>query len=280
MKDFQNRKTRKERDEISRLKTEVEGLKECSKLKDAKNGATQARLRTQIKSYEREVASLKEELENLRKQNVKLQSVQKNSRKNNDTKMLHEINKNLSKLTKDVLTLPESKPISDVTNKRKFYLNGNGTGIDANGDGGSEDFQPSSKDPKDNLKFGSDFHSQNVNQVASRKSLNLSENENVVLKSQCENENRNGSRENDKNVLNGNKLTENDDVVKAYERAFGLNSELESNNNELVKKCGKYFEIFTTNLADSPSNKKHFIISRFKYSQFVFYYYYYLLYQH
>ena len=262
MKDVQNRKTRKEREEISQLKTEVESLKECSKLKDAKNGATQARLRTQIKSYEKEVTNLKEELENLRKQNAKLQLVQKNFRKSNDTKMLHEINKNLSKLTKDVLTPPESKPSPDVTTRRKSYSNGHATDIDTNGDGGGKDLQSSSKDLKDNVIFNADFHGQNINQVASRKSLNLSENEDVILKGQYENENKNESRENDKNVINVNETTENDEtdeVVKAYERAFGINSELRSSNNELVQKCGKYLEIFKiiyiTNLAVNLCNK-------------------------
>lgn len=75
------------------------------KVKDTKNGMTQARLRNTIKSLEKETDRLKVETENLQRQNARLLALQaQNQRKKSpsDTKMLHEINKNLTKLTRDM----------------------------------------------------------------------------------------------------------------------------------------------------------------------------------
>ncbi|RZC40426.1 centromere protein J [Asbolus verrucosus] len=99
MKDSQNRPNKKEREEISNLKQEVADLRETLKLKESKNGMTQARLRNQVKQLEKENSNLKDEIEKLTKENARLSASQKLNRRPSDTKILHEINKNISKLT-------------------------------------------------------------------------------------------------------------------------------------------------------------------------------------
>ncbi|EFA05098.1 centromere protein J [Tribolium castaneum] len=99
MKESQNRPNKKERQEISNLKQEVADLSETLKLKESKNGMTQARLRNQIKQLEKENSQLKTEIEKLTKENAKLSATQKLNRKSSDSKILHEINKNITKLT-------------------------------------------------------------------------------------------------------------------------------------------------------------------------------------
>ncbi|KAF2882793.1 hypothetical protein ILUMI_23305 [Ignelater luminosus] len=103
VKDLQNKPSKKEREEISALKIEVAALQETLKMKETKNGMTQARLRNQIKNLEKENAALKAEVEKLNRQNAKLLVNQRLSRKPSDTKMLHEINKNLTKLAQEQL---------------------------------------------------------------------------------------------------------------------------------------------------------------------------------
>lgn len=72
VKEAQKRPSKKEREEINGLKQELADVKEMVKLKDAKNGATQARLRTQIKQQDKELTELKITLEKLQKENAKL----------------------------------------------------------------------------------------------------------------------------------------------------------------------------------------------------------------
>lgn len=104
VKDFKERPNKQERMEISSLKMELENLKEVQKMKDTKNSTTQARLRNQIKMLEKENARLKDEVEKLTKQNAKLTAAQRVPRRPHETKMLQEINKNLTKLTQETLS--------------------------------------------------------------------------------------------------------------------------------------------------------------------------------
>jgi DNA repair exonuclease SbcCD ATPase subunit len=103
VKDSQNRPNKRERQEISNLKQEVADLSETLKLKESKNGMTQARLRNQIKQLEKDNSNLKDEVERLTKENAKLSATQKLNRRPSDAKILHEINKNISKLTQETL---------------------------------------------------------------------------------------------------------------------------------------------------------------------------------
>lgn len=72
MKEAQNRPSKKDREEIAKLKQELADIKELVKLKDTKSGATQARLRTQVKQQEKEIGELKATVEKLQRENAKL----------------------------------------------------------------------------------------------------------------------------------------------------------------------------------------------------------------
>ncbi|KAH1011447.1 centromere protein J [Dendroctonus ponderosae] len=109
VKEAQNRPSKKDRAEIQKLKQELADIKELVKLKDTKSGATQARLRTQVKQQEKEIFELKSTVEKLQRENAKLTASQKYTRRPHEVKMLHEINKNLSKLTEKTLTKPLNK---------------------------------------------------------------------------------------------------------------------------------------------------------------------------
>ncbi|XP_066144324.1 centromere protein J isoform X2 [Euwallacea fornicatus] len=109
VKEAQSRPTKKEREEITNLRQELADVKELVKLKDSKNGATQARLRTQIKQQEKELNELRSTVEKLQKENAKLIVSQKYARRPQEVKMLHKINKNLSKLTEETLKKQTNK---------------------------------------------------------------------------------------------------------------------------------------------------------------------------
>lgn len=99
---MQSKQNKKEKEENLLLKRELTEVQELLKLKESKNGSTQARLRNQIKSLEKDVSELKSEVQKLTKENAKLTAAQKlgsNRRPMSDLKMLKEINKNLTKLT-------------------------------------------------------------------------------------------------------------------------------------------------------------------------------------
>lgn len=102
--------TKKDREEISNLKKELTDLQELMKLKETKTGSSLARCRTQIKQYEKETNELKAEIEKLRKENGKLLASKKMTpRKTENTKMLHKINENLSKLTEEAKKKKENE---------------------------------------------------------------------------------------------------------------------------------------------------------------------------
>lgn len=122
VKEVHNKTTRKEREEIAALKEEIANLKETAKLKETRNATSQARLRNQLKSFEKEVATLREELDNLRKRNAKLLSTQQVSKKTTETKMLHEINKNLLKLAKDGKVNEKLKKVENSFEKKKVLI--------------------------------------------------------------------------------------------------------------------------------------------------------------
>ncbi|XP_044261313.1 centromere protein J [Tribolium madens] len=114
MKESQNRPNKKERQEISNLRQEVADLSETLKLKESKNGMTQARLRNQIKQLEKENSQLKTELEKLTKENAKLSATQKLKRKSADSKILQEISKNVTKLTQETIKTKSSEKIEKI----------------------------------------------------------------------------------------------------------------------------------------------------------------------
>lgn len=88
--------------QIDSLKKELIDLKELMKLKETKNGTTQARLRNQIRQLEKEKSELKSSVEYLQKENGKLNASQKIQR-NAESRMLQEINRNLHRLTEETM---------------------------------------------------------------------------------------------------------------------------------------------------------------------------------
>ncbi|XP_019871796.2 centromere protein J isoform X2 [Aethina tumida] len=109
---------KKDREELDMLKDELIETKELIKLKEAKNGMTQARLRTRIKNLEKENGELKDKVELLTKQNAKLSfGGGRPQRKSADLKLLQDINKTLNKLTED--KTKETGPKSVLKNGKK-----------------------------------------------------------------------------------------------------------------------------------------------------------------
>ncbi|CAH1959195.1 unnamed protein product [Acanthoscelides obtectus] len=120
IKESQVRPSKKEREELMMLRKELDELKELLKLKETKNGASQARLRNQVKQLEKDKCELKESMEKLQRENAKLSASQKLRRAPSEVKMLHEINKNLTKLTEETFKrhLVDSKEkIESLTEK-------------------------------------------------------------------------------------------------------------------------------------------------------------------
>lgn len=105
---------------MSNLKKELVDVKELLKLKETKSGATQARLRNQIKCLEKERDELKSHAENLQKENSKLNASRRIQRPS-EVKMLHEINKNLTKLTEETFKKQLNK--NDVTSSKSSKEN-------------------------------------------------------------------------------------------------------------------------------------------------------------
>ncbi|KAL0266572.1 UNVERIFIED_CONTAM: hypothetical protein PYX00_009079 [Menopon gallinae] len=100
-KHIKNQPNKKEREEITNLKAEIERLTEVISTKDSRWGASQARLRNQIKGLEKENNELKMEIEKLKKQTVK--KVTFESEKNINTKIIHAINSELGKLKPQIV---------------------------------------------------------------------------------------------------------------------------------------------------------------------------------
>lgn len=91
---------RSEKDELIRLR------EKCSKhatelsAQEQKHVAAQARVRAQLKCMEKEFKELRMEVENLRRENKKLETENIRLRRESNNKILHEINKSISKLAK------------------------------------------------------------------------------------------------------------------------------------------------------------------------------------
>lgn len=223
VKEFKDKPNKQERTEISNLKIEIANLKETQKLKDTKNSTTQARLRNQIKNLEKENANLKDEVEKLTKQNAKLTAAQKVSRRPSDTKMLHEINKNLTKLTQESKNSKAAKKIKETAAEESE----------------SESEVSASKRNKqkrngvnENSRRLSGKHSTMVDDSFEDKQAEISAKERSKRNSRTSDEFESGGcardrtlheqnfKENDKNVINVGDV----DIEKSYEQVFGINT--------------------------------------------------------
>ncbi|XP_070498726.1 centromere protein J [Chironomus tepperi] len=110
--------TKKEREEVTKLKETIEELKEEMKSKEVRHGSSQARYRSQIKVLEKENQTLKLELEAARKDNKKLELENARLKRETNTKMLQEINKNIAKLSQPE-AVPTKKPETKKTEVRR-----------------------------------------------------------------------------------------------------------------------------------------------------------------
>jgi centromere protein J len=108
--------SKKEREEIAKLKETIDELKDELRTKEARHGSASARYRSQIKQLEKENQSLKLELEVVKKDNKKMELENARLRKDTNNKMLQEINKNIAKLAPSI-EVPK-KQQSEVVGKK------------------------------------------------------------------------------------------------------------------------------------------------------------------
>ncbi|KAH8335511.1 hypothetical protein KR074_004471 [Drosophila pseudoananassae] len=115
----------KEKKEIAALKQEVETLQLQLKQKDQAHVSAQARLRAQLRASEKEQRNYRDEIELLGKENKRLEhELIKISRENN-SKMLKEINRNIARLAPKVLPSASSSQPVDENGRRTQSLDGN-----------------------------------------------------------------------------------------------------------------------------------------------------------
>ncbi|XP_055550729.1 protein BCAP isoform X2 [Wyeomyia smithii] len=90
--------TKKEKEEIIQLKEQVAELQKEAKAKETKHASSLARFRSQIKNLEKELKETQLELEVMKKDNKKLDTENARLKRQNNNRMLLEINKNIAKL--------------------------------------------------------------------------------------------------------------------------------------------------------------------------------------
>lgn len=109
--------SKKEREEIAKLKEVVSELKEELQTKEVRHGSASARYRTQIKQLEKENQSLKLELEVVKRENKKLEVENARLRKDTNNKMLQEINRNIAKLAPTEFSRKKTEPTKKPTSR-------------------------------------------------------------------------------------------------------------------------------------------------------------------
>ncbi|XP_065357296.1 centromere protein J [Calliphora vicina] len=105
----------KERKECERLREQVSQLEMQLKSKDANHTSAQARLRTQIRNLEREQNKLHEQIEHLLRENKRLENENLKISREQNNKILLEINRNIAKLAPKQIqhsstSMPEEGP--------------------------------------------------------------------------------------------------------------------------------------------------------------------------
>ncbi|VVC33351.1 T-complex protein 10, C-terminal domain [Cinara cedri] len=117
VKELRNKPNRIEREEIKQLKEQITELKEEFNKKEARWATGQARLRTQMKLLENSNSALRSELELFRKTSINKKVTFKSPTERQtlrNTKMIHNVNAELSKLTPDNIMMmidPKAKKI-------------------------------------------------------------------------------------------------------------------------------------------------------------------------
>lgn len=94
----------KEKKELAALKQEVEALQLQLKQKDQTHVSAQARLRAQLRATEKEQRSYRDEIELLSRENKRLEQELVKITRENNSKMLQEINRNIARLAPKVVS--------------------------------------------------------------------------------------------------------------------------------------------------------------------------------
>lgn len=116
--------SKKLKEEMQKLRDQIEHLEKELKNRELKHGAAQTRLRTHIRSLEKENKEHGSTIENLRKENKKLETENSRLQRQKNNKMLAEINKNIAKLAtpaavvEEVAELPELKKTTKINNPK------------------------------------------------------------------------------------------------------------------------------------------------------------------
>lgn len=105
------RPTRKERDEVIRLNDKISHLEAELKAKEVKHGSAQARLRTQVRTLEKQLHEQKLEYDVMKRENKRLETENVRLRRENNSKMLLEINKNIAKLANTTTPTTDTAPV-------------------------------------------------------------------------------------------------------------------------------------------------------------------------
>lgn len=99
--------SKRDRDEINKLKENIDELRVEMNMKESRHGSASARYRSQIKQLEKENQILKLELDVVNKDNKKLELENARLRKDTNHKMLQEINRNIAKLAPVNVSKPD-----------------------------------------------------------------------------------------------------------------------------------------------------------------------------
>lgn len=111
------RPTRTERDEVMKLREQCANHDKELANREQKHVAAQARMRAQLRTIEKDFKELQFEVENLRRENKKLETENVRMRRQSNTKMLHEINKNIAKLAPPVPSVGAASSTTTVSSQ-------------------------------------------------------------------------------------------------------------------------------------------------------------------
>lgn len=140
---------RKEREDVTALRQQLDAAQKELAAKDQRHVAAQARLRAQLRVMEKDLKDCSYEVEQLKKENRKVEAENIRLRRQNNNKMLMEINRNIAKLSTGVESAAAApvvaientsrKNIKIVPTKRKEAKQPAPVQDDGSGDSSSED---------------------------------------------------------------------------------------------------------------------------------------------
>ncbi|XP_052836733.1 centromere protein J [Drosophila gunungcola] len=114
----------KEKKEIAALKQELEALQLQLKQKETNHVSAQARLRAQLRASEKEQRNYRDEIELLSRENKRLEQELVRIGRENNSKMLQEINRNIARLAPKVVPSASASQPLDENGRRTQSLDG------------------------------------------------------------------------------------------------------------------------------------------------------------